>query len=712
MRKFIVLFFASLLFLSSVNAQIMKIYSGNTQIASFKSEEADRLVLRETEYSYVDLGLPSGKMWADRNLGASYSEAYGKYYTWGDTSEKSRTSITEYKFYEYANGSPTKYNQVDGVKVLESSDDAARALWSIPWHIPTKEDWEELIAYCTWTSGSLNGTKGWKATSKKNGKSIFLPYAGRLLGGTISGKGTSLNYWSSTLNRGWSAYALYWGSGSFPPTIHEDDRYNGLPIRPVCDAAQVFKVYKGNTLKATVAPKATFVFDPTVNVTSVSITGTKTEIAVGESLQLSATVSPSYATNKAVTWTTSNSSVATVSASGLVKAVKAGSVTISATAQDGSGARGTYTITVINPVVSVTSIAVTGSKKEIYGGESLQLSATVSPSNATNKSVTWTTSNSSVATVSTSGLVKAVKAGSVIITATARDGSGVRGTYTLTVKDPIVSVTFITITGSKEEITVGESLQLSATVSPSYATNKSVAWTTSNSSVATVSASGLVKAVKPGSVTITAIAQDGSLVRGTYKILVLTPHEYVVDLGLSVKWATCNIGASKPEDYGDHFAWGETMPQEYNEYNKESYKWFNDFSDTMAKYWWGDNKMKLEFSDDAAHANWGGSWRMPTKEEQDELRTECNWVWFTLNGVGGYKVIGPNGNSIFLPAAGLGFNGSFSNVGTDGYYWSSSLVTGNSSDYAHSLNFGSRFIDWSYYGEARFLGLSVRAVCP
>lgn len=193
-------------------------------------------------------------------------------------------------------------------------------------------------------------------------------------------------------------------------------------------------------------------------------------------------------------------------------------------------------------------------------------------------------------------------------------------------------------------------------------------------------------------------------------------HEYV-DLGLSVKWATCNVGASKPEEYGDYFAWGETTPQSNNRYYWDSYKLCKGSYNTITKYCTNssygtvDNKTTLEPADDAARANWGGSWRMPTKLEFDELKTKCTWVWTTQNGVKGYKVMSKtNGNSIFLPAAGSRLVAPLDDVGTQGKYWSSSLSTNNSYS-AYSLFF--------YWNEAyssdnshRVDGLSIRAVYP
>ena len=172
-------------------------------------------------------------------------------------------------------------------------------------------------------------------------------------------------------------------------------------------------------------------------------------------------------------------------------------------------------------------------------------------------------------------------------------------------------------------------------------------------------------------------------------------HEYV-DLGLSVKWATCNVGANKPEEYGDYFAWGETT-------TKSSY------SNTNYKY--SSNPSTLPLSADVAHVNWGGNWRMPTKAEQDELRnsSNCTWTWTTQNGVKGYKVTSKkNSNSIFLPAAGYRKSGSLSGAGYYSLFWSSSRYT-SGGYYAYDLIFDSVDVDWS--SNERYYGLPVRAVC-
>ena len=196
--------------------------------------------------------------------------------------------------------------------------------------------------------------------------------------------------------------------------------------------------------------------------------------------------------------------------------------------------------------------------------------------------------------------------------------------------------------------------------------------------------------------------------------LVVDCDSIAVDLGLSVKWASYNIGATKPEEYGDYFAWGEVVPKE--SYDWDTYKF--GASNQLTKYCsdseygkdgFKDDKTVLDPEDDAAVVNWGGSWRMPTDEEMTELREQCTWTWITQNGVNGYKVVGPNGNSIFLPAAGFMNESGFNSAASDGDYWSSSLNTSDP-NHAYYVNFNSsNVIRYDCFN--RYTGRSVRPVC-
>ncbi len=188
-----------------------------------------------------------------------------------------------------------------------------------------------------------------------------------------------------------------------------------------------------------------------------------------------------------------------------------------------------------------------------------------------------------------------------------------------------------------------------------------------------------------------------------------------VDLGLpsGTLWATCNVGANNPEEYGDYFAWGETFSKDY--YDWTTYKWCNGSMDGITKYSYAsgnicfiDCKSELEPEDDVAYVQWGPSWRMPTKAQQDELREYCTWTWTTQNGVNGYLVIGPNGNSIFLPVAGNSCEELPYNAESGGFYWSRTLNI-EINQIAYFLYFDSENVRLSCHN--RSFGFPVRAVC-
>ncbi len=207
--------------------------------------------------------------------------------------------------------------------------------------------------------------------------------------------------------------------------------------------------------------------------------------------------------------------------------------------------------------------------------------------------------------------------------------------------------------------------------------------TVGENQTATVSGELVAQAVQQQAAPV-AVSTTGNTING---------HEYV-DLGLSVKWAACNVGASSIEDYGNYYAWGETTTQaEYTRANSKTYgKDIDDIS--------GNPQY------DAARANWGGTWRLPTKAEFDELRNKCKWEWTELGGKKGCRVIGPNGNSIFLPVAGLRSGSLLDYSDTGGFYWSS--TPDSSTDSAYYLHFGRgyRNTDWHY----RLYGFPVRPV--
>ena len=256
----------------------------------------------------------------------------------------------------------------------------------------------------------------------------------------------------------------------------------------------------------------------TVSETSVAVTGvtlnkTETSIFVGGSETLTATVAPADATNQKVTWKSDKPEIATVDANGKVTGVKAGEATITVTTEDG-GKTATCKVTVKPNLVSEITLAALA----IYVGESKAVTATVKPDDATNKELTWKSSDESIATVDATGKVTGVKIGTTTITATARDGSGVSGSCTVTVLSHVKKVT---VTPANLTLGKNKSYTLTATVDAQPGTDTGVTWTSSDTTIATVDATGKVTATdKTGTVTITATSKADPAKKGTCTIKV------------------------------------------------------------------------------------------------------------------------------------------------------------------------------------------------
>lgn len=354
----------------------------------------------------------------------------------------------------------------------------------------------------------------------------------------------------------------------------------------------------------------------------------------------------------------------------------------------------------------------------------------------------WT--SQSVATFWTSSLaVGSAYAGSCFILTVGTGCEAFGGSHSRCFGFPIrpvqgdfgIPVESFSLAQTELDLFVGETVQIQADILPENATHKGITWQSSNASVVSVSSSGAVKGLTEGNATIWATTHDGNL--RAYCNVSVTPYTYtaetpeVVDLGLpsGLKWASFNLGATAPEEYGDYFAWGETEPYYFGldplswkegkerGYVWSSYKWCMGLDKTMTKYCvleeygyngFTDGKTVLEPEDDAASVNLGDGWRIPTADEQQELIDNCSWELTTENGVSGILFIGPNGNRIFLPAAGELYIASqgLLHGGTRAYYWSSSVQTFAPS-FARDVFTGSSLI--SGYC-SRFYGQSIRPV--
>ena len=274
--------------------------------------------------------------------------------------------------------------------------------------------------------------------------------------------------------------------------------------------------------------------NPIIHVTGVTLNKTALELTVGDAEQLTATITPSDATDKSVTWSSSNNAVATVDANGKVKAISAGSATITVKTEDG-GKTATCAVTVKNPVIHVTGVTLNRKEMDLYVGDTGQLTATVTPEDATDKSVTWQSSNNAVATVDAVGRVTACSAGIAYIEVRTND----RG-FTVTCKVRVtlfIAVEKVTVVDIQQRdtsrIAVGKTLQLFANVEPYNATEQTVTWTSSDEEVATVDGSGKVTTLKAGTVRITATAGGKS---GVYQLTVADSGNENFNQGGSLGW--------------------------------------------------------------------------------------------------------------------------------------------------------------------------------
>lgn len=364
----------------------------------------------------------------------------------------------------------------------------------------------------------------------------------------------------------------------------------------------------------------------------------------------------------------------------------------------------------------LTDFALNPTSLVISEGEISPITGVFTPSGVTDKSIIWTTSDSSVATVDSDGNVTAVSSGIATITAKTNNG-GYTATCEVTVKPMELS---ISIDQSSLNLKLYNTASLSVSVTPSSASGQGIVWSSSNTYIAQVSQEGEVYGYNTGRAIITATIESTD--QSVDCIVNVVPNitiqqESIVDLGLSVKWLSHNLGASLPYASGYYLSWGELFSKD--SYTSSNYLWMTD-DNKLSKYnnltsqGPVDGITVLELVDDAANAILGGNWHIPTVDEWTELKNNCTWTWTTSNGVNGYlitsNVAGYTDKSIFLPACGQKYGSSLSYNGTYGYYWSSSLYTkGPSNAYMMSFGSNSAFINSKDY-YSRYDGLSIRPV--
>ena len=461
-------------------------------------------------------------------------------------------------------------------------------------------------------------------------------------------------------------------------------------------------------------------------VESISVDPAVTNISIGGDGTLTAIITPSDA-KADIKWVSDNTQVVTVEKTSdrqaKITGVSVGTTKVLAIVGDkmafsevtverdgGNGGGGSSTL---------NSVSVDPSFVALGLGQEQVVSLVMDPEDA-EVTIYWESQASYVAKVQmvskTQAKITGVGVGQTVVTVHAGDLTA-NCQVSVTDSDNSVPVESVTLDRHELTLSVNQQYQFTATVLPENASNKNVVWISSaNSAKLYISSTGQLTALQPCEATITVRCQANPMIYDTCQVTVTggssDPGEEVVDLGLpsGLKWRGWNVGASKPEEYGNYYAWAETSPK--SSYSSSNYKYkATDYGDGMivyAKYdptpIHGDGKTVLEPEDDAASVNLGNGWRTPTFNEFKELRENCTWTWTTRNGVNGMLVTGPNGKSIFLPGGGWYTNTTLTGKTTYGSYWTASGSGGN----AHAVDFASGYVDKAYL--ARPDGRSVRPV--
>lgn len=681
------------------------------------------LINRTSEHEYVDLGL--SVCWATCNMEASSPYEYGGLYAWGELAAKNSYVWSTYK---YCNGSQitlTKYNSysdygyngfTDNKTVLDPEDDIATVLWGEGWRMPTSEEFEELASCCTWEWVTFDDVEGYLVTSLVPG------YAGRSIYLRLCGGDFGTGFGRRATNSGWYRVADVCDIPATTFTLYMNNNIYGIG--------------NGNEYKFGSAVRAVKK-SPRAEETSLTLSRTALCIEAGGSDTLTVTVKQNYKImDAAVTFSSSDNGVATVSSQGVISAVKPGKCTVTAVSGTAMAECNVdVTSSQVDPQMVDLGLSVKWASFNVGADSPEKTGFLLAWGETVPKTIyshsTYKFQSGTYYTVTTKycdDTEWGIRDDKYILdpdddAATVLWGSDWRMPTYVEMDELINNCTWTwttmngvegyKVTGNKEGYT-DNSIFLPATgicnAKRQMGAGQFGHYLTSSTSDAGYAAAWKLYFDQSGSIKrIGANRYYGYSIRAVAnnnRIAIPDP----IDLGLSVNWASFNLGASNPQEYGDYLSWGEIYNKGYYTVNNYRYD-----KEEFLKLTQEDNISGTEY--DAAHVRLGGDWRMPTREECQELVDNCTWSWEQYgDNKYGMRVTGPNGNSIFLPAGGYP-NPSWSGVGTYGTYWTASkstYLTGSSTGSNHSyyFRFDENICEVTDYQGSTYVGQLLRPVCP
>lgn len=654
------------------------------------------------EVEFTDLGL--GVLWATCNIGASRPSDYGDYYAWAEVEPKEFYAWSTYRYCSFgqqngmdkytAEGYSHQYLKADNMDRLEPVDDIASVLSGGNWRMPTSDDFKELLMNCVYASDTIDGVEGLRFTSQVPGfedRSIFIPYAGCINGNEPKGRDKEFYIWSSSAGRGNQGEYLYTRS-TFEGSFSDRDILElliGMPERSVyVDRGNIEPRFVGMSVR----PVKSLDDDM---FKSLSFSQEHLDMQFGETRAVEVLMMPAeHPVNESnVIWSSSDPKVADV-AGGSVTAAGNGNCVITAESA-GHKARMSVSVTLSRPEPVDLGLSVmwasanlgasspeepggyfawgeTNPKPGLYTSEKYKFGQYTNAFTKYNfYTSSWGGSDCPLdykETLDPEDDAAAVLLGEgwrmptadelwelrtkctwkEIVTESESDGYKFRTLHGYVVTSNVPGYEdrsiYIPAAGAMEEY------------SQKPATGVHY-WTSTLGQTLGNERRWYGNTVRP----VMELPESESRKKAEPDPVKPLNHKAQVDLGLSVLWADCNVGADRPEECGARFAWGETSQKTY--YSEVNYKHMKAYADKN-KWWYSkytasnrdpyvDGMTRLSLEDDAAQANWGGKWRIPTKEEYAELFEKCEWRVDYIGGVKGYritsKVPGYTSNSIFLP---------------------------------------------------------------